>query len=137
MAATSNVQALLPQHHSKPIGKYSPGIRVALPGGGAMVFISGQVASDSAGNLVGGADAASQAAAIFERLRAVLHECGADLRNLVSVTIFLTDMRDLVAVSEVRNRFLGDPPPASTLVEVTRLAEPGRLVEINGIAMFS
>jgi enamine deaminase RidA (YjgF/YER057c/UK114 family) len=135
MPGVSGTEGLVPEGHSKPIGKYSPGVRVALPCGGAMIFISGQVASDSAGNLLGGNDAASQAEAVFCQLRAVLRECGADLGNLVSVTIFLTDMRDLTAVSEVRNRFLGDPPPASTLVQVSQLAEPGRLVEINGIAM--
>jgi len=102
-----------------------------------MLFISGQVASDADGDLIGGPDAARQTEAVFERLRAVLRECGADLDDLVSVTIFLADMQDLAAVSEVRNRLLGDPPPASTLVEVSRLAEPGRLVEINGIAVIS
>jgi 2-iminobutanoate/2-iminopropanoate deaminase len=102
-----------------------------------MLFISGQVASDADGDLIGGSDAARQTEAVFERLRAVLRQCGADLGDLVSVTIFLADMRDLAAVSEVRNRLVGEPPPASTLVEVSKLAEPGRLVEINGIAVIS
>lgn len=137
MPGASSIESLVPKKHSKPVGRYSPGVRVAVSDSCSMVFISGQVASDSDGQLIGGSDAAGQTEAVFERLRAVLHECGADLDDLVSVTIFLTDMRDLAAVSAVRNRFLGDPPPASTLVEVSGLAEPGRLVEINGIAMMS
>jgi len=100
-----------------------------------MVFVSGQVASDSEGRLVGGEDPGKQAEAVFARLQAVLRASGGDLHHLVSVTIFLRDLAHFQAVSAVRNLVLGEVPPASTLVEVSALAEPGRLVEINGIAV--
>lgn len=135
MSGPLDVQSLVPQSHSKPVGKYSPGVRVTVSDTCSMVFISGQVAIDADGHLIGGSDAAAQTEAVFESLRSVLRECGADLDALVSVTIFLTDIRSLATVSAVRNRYLGDPPPASTLVEVSALAEPGVLVEINGIAL--
>ena len=128
-------QVLIPSGHSKPIGRYSPGIRIPLTDGRSMVFISGQVASDSKGGLLGGHDPSAQAEIVFKRIQAILWECDGDLQNLVSLTIFLADLRHFTMISEVRNRMLSDPPPASTLVEVSRLAEDGRLVEINGIAI--
>ena len=65
----------------------------------------------------------------------MLARAGAGLRDVVQVTIYLTDIaRDFTAFSAVRNKVLGDPAPASTLVEVSRLAEDGCLVEISAIA---
>jgi 2-iminobutanoate/2-iminopropanoate deaminase len=127
--------AVVPPGASKPIGRYSPAVRVPFGPDHWMVFVSGQVASDSEGRLVGGDDPGRQAEAVFNRLQAVLRASGGDLCHLVSVTIFLRDLAHFHAVSAVRNRLLGEVPPASTLVEVSGLAEPGRLVEINGIAV--
>lgn len=128
-------EAVTPAGHSKPVGRYSPGVRVPLGDGRSLLFISGQVASDERGRLVGGDDPAAQAEAVFARMREVLRAAGGELRHLVSVTIYLTDLADFPAVSAVRDRLLGDPPPSSTLVEVSRLVEEGRRVEVSGIAV--
>ncbi|MDF5751642.1 RidA family protein [Spongiactinospora sp. TRM90649] len=133
MTATPAHEAILPPGHSKPIGRYSPAIRVPV-GTGSLVFVSGQVATDAAGGVIGRDDAGAQAEAVFERLRQVLAGAGGDLRHLVSLIIYLTDMSDFRAVSAVRDRLLADPAPSSTLVEVSRLAEPGIRVEISGVA---
>jgi enamine deaminase RidA (YjgF/YER057c/UK114 family) len=110
---------------------------VTLAPGTRLVFISGQVASDAAGEVVAPDDAAAQAEFVFQRMAAVLAEAGGSLADLVNVTIYLTDIREFPQVSEVRNRRLGDARPASTLVEVSRLAVPGHRVEISGMAVLS
>ena len=127
--------AIEPAGHSKPIGKYSPAVRVPLDAATQLVFISGQVATGTCGELIGGDDPAAQAEAVFERVGEILHAAGGTLGHLVSLTIYLTDIADFPKVSMVRNRVLGHPPPSSTLVEVSALAEDGRRVEISGIAV--
>jgi enamine deaminase RidA (YjgF/YER057c/UK114 family) len=130
------MKALLPAGHSKPVGSYSPGIATPLPGAGSLVFVSGQVATDAAGRVLRPGDAGAQAEIVFERIANVLAAAGGGLRDLVSVVIYLSDVaRDFERVSAVRNGVLGDPAPASTLVEVAALAEPGCLVEISGVAV--
>ncbi|MET8759459.1 RidA family protein [Lentzea sp. NPDC004782] len=124
---------LVPRGHSKPVGKYSPGLSVD---GGRFVFVSGQVATDEQGNVVAPGDAAKQTEIVFERIEQVLAQAQATLADLVSVVIYVVDVkRDFAAVSGVRNRVLSNPPPTSALVEVSSLVEDGCLVEISGIAV--
>ncbi|MEU4062663.1 RidA family protein [Streptomyces wedmorensis] len=134
-AARSGATAVLPPLHTRPIGKYSPGMSVPLGDGRRMVFVSGQVASDAEGRTIAPGDPAAQAEAVFERLSDVLEQAGGTLADLVSVVVYLVRMSDFAAVSEVRNRVLSDPAPASTLVEVSALAIADHLVEISGVAV--
>ncbi|GHE29858.1 reactive intermediate/imine deaminase [Streptosporangium violaceochromogenes] len=127
--------AIRPPHHTLPIGRYSPAVSVPLDGERTLVFISGQVAGDAQGRTLGAGDPARQTEAVFELMSEILKEAGGSLADLVSVVIYLADMAHLAAVSEVRNRVLSEPPPASTLVEVARLAVAGHLVEISGVAV--
>lgn len=132
---TSGKQALIPAGHSKPVGMYSPGIAVELAGA-RLVFVSGQVATDARGTVLAPGDAGAQAEIVFERVAQVLAQSGGQLSDLVSVVIYATDVaRDFEAISGARNRLLGDPPPASVLVEVSGLVETGCLVEISGVAV--
>jgi enamine deaminase RidA (YjgF/YER057c/UK114 family) len=132
---TSPKTVLLPEGHSKPIGRYSPGIRVAVPAGTGLVFVSGQVATDDQGRVQAPGDAGAQTRVVFRRIEQVLAAAGGALADLVSLTIYLTDVRrDFPAVSAVRNEVLADPPPASVLVQVAALAETGCVVEISGVA---
>jgi enamine deaminase RidA (YjgF/YER057c/UK114 family) len=128
-------QAVVPAGHSKPVGRYSPGVRVPLSQDAWLVFISGQVATDGSGQLIGPGDPGRQAEAVFGNIERVLNAAQGDLRHLVSLVIYLTDMAYFPAVSAVRNRLLGDPAPSSTLVSVASLAEPGVLVEISAVAV--
>jgi enamine deaminase RidA (YjgF/YER057c/UK114 family) len=126
---------LIPEGHSRPIGKYSPGVLLDLSAVDGLVFVSGQVATDDGGNVIGRDDAAAQAGVVFQRIAQVLAAADAGLSDIVQLTIYLADVaRDFAAVSGVRNRVLPSPPPSSTLVEVSRLAEDGCLVEISAIA---
>jgi 2-iminobutanoate/2-iminopropanoate deaminase len=129
-------QVLVPQGQSKPIGRYSPGLALQLLPPERLVFISGQVATDDRGQVLGRAEAGTQAEVVFQRIRNILGLVGGDLADLVSVVIYVVDVeRDFAAISAVRDRVLGTPAPASTLVEVSRLAEEGCLVEISGTAV--
>ena len=129
------VEPLVPAGHSKPVGRYSPGVAVAVPAGTRLVFVSGQVATDEHGRVTAPDDAGRQAEVAFDRIGQVLATPGGGLSDVVSLVIYLVDVsRDFTAVSAVRNRILGEPAPASTLVEVSRLVEPGCRVEISAVA---
>lgn len=128
-------RTLNPAGHTRPIGAYSAGVAAALSPGAELLFVSGQVASDESGALVHPGDPAMQADYVFDRIETVLAEAGAKLADVASVTIFLCNIADFAAISSVRNRRLAGIAPASTLVEVSRLAIDGHLVEINAIAV--
>ncbi|MEV6690280.1 RidA family protein [Micromonospora sp. NPDC051196] len=130
-----SVQAVSTNRHTPPIGKYSPAVKVSLGNGMDMVFVSGQVASDAEGVTICPGDASGQAKAVFANIAALVTAAGGNLGHIVSVVIYLTDMADFAAVSAVRNSLLKDPPPASTLVEVSRLAIADHLVEISAVAI--
>jgi 2-iminobutanoate/2-iminopropanoate deaminase len=99
-----------------------------------LVFVSGQTGIDRDGHLVG-QDIKSQTRQAIENLRCVLHASGSDLERVVKVTWFLTDVNDRAAVAEVRQEFWRDGLPASTLVEISRLASPEMRVEVEAIAV--
>ncbi|WP_084210871.1 RidA family protein [Pseudonocardia acaciae] len=110
---------------------YSYGVRT-----GDTVRVSGMVALDHTGGIVGENDVRAQAAQVFENLRAVLQAAGGGLDDLVETTTYLTDMADVLAVNEVRARYLTGPvKPTSTLVGVAALARPQFLVEISAVAV--
>ena len=102
---------------------------------GRLVAVSGQVAWDADGNVVSD-DIAAQARQVFTNLRTALASVGADLQNVVKLTVFLTDIADVAAVRAVRNEFVDpDSPPASTLVAVTALVHPALKIEIEALAV--
>jgi enamine deaminase RidA (YjgF/YER057c/UK114 family) len=103
-----------------------------------IVFISGQTALDSDGNLVGKNDFSAQAAQVFHNLAVALQTRGCDAANLVKLTVFLINMDNLGAYREARNRFFASvtpvAAPAVTLVEVSKLYGPDFMIEIEAIA---
>jgi reactive intermediate/imine deaminase len=101
---------------------------------GDLLFVSGIVAVDGDGNLVGGEDVVAQARQVFENMRAVLSAGGCTFADVVKVTLFLTDVDDRPKINPVRMEFFGEARPASTLVEVSALAVPGALLEIEAVA---
>jgi 2-iminobutanoate/2-iminopropanoate deaminase len=101
---------------------------------GDVLFISGCVALDAAGDVVAPGDAGGQARLVHEHLAAALQAAGTDFAHVLKVTVFLTDINDRQVVNEVRKEFFGDSYPASTLVEVAALVVPELVVEIEAIA---
>lgn len=102
---------------------------------GDLLFVSGLVGVDGHGALVGGDDVAAQARQVFANMRAVLDEAGCRFEDVVKVTVYLTDVDDRPKINPVRQEVFGDARPASTLVEVSRLAVPGAKVEIEAVAL--
>ncbi|MPZ23770.1 MAG: RidA family protein [Dehalococcoidia bacterium] len=103
--------------------------------GGRIAHISGQVALDGQGNLVGKGDIKAQTEQVLENLKLAIEAVGGTLQDLVKVTYFLVDITQIAAVREVRTRYFDEAnPPASTAVGVTGLVMPDLLIEIEGVA---
>jgi reactive intermediate/imine deaminase len=102
---------------------------------GPMIFVSGQLARDAAGHVVGKGDMAAQTRQVIANLRAVLRAAGADLRHVVKLTAFMTDMGRAGEAWAVRTEAFAERPPASTGVEVSGLTHPDFLIEMEAIAV--
>jgi reactive intermediate/imine deaminase len=102
---------------------------------GELLFVSGQAAIDEHGQTVGAGDFDAQAEQTFRNLERVLEAGGSSLANVVKVTIFLRDMTNFPKVVELRGRWFTPPYPADTIVEVSSLALPELLIEIEAIAV--
>jgi 2-iminobutanoate/2-iminopropanoate deaminase len=99
-----------------------------------LVFVSGCAPVDRDLNLVGGDDVAAQARQVFDNIKLVLEAAGASFKDIVKVTVYLTNIDDRHLVNPVRQEVFGDARPASTLVEVSRLAIPGMKIEVEAVA---
>ncbi|MGK0171031.1 MAG: 2-iminobutanoate/2-iminopropanoate deaminase [Gammaproteobacteria bacterium] len=122
---------LNPDGVHKPVGAYSH--TVAVPASAQWLAISGQVGVDPKGKL--GADIKKQAEQAFRNLLACARAHGMNKRDLVKITVFLTDARHIPDYRAARKRVLGDSTiPASTLLVVEGLASPDMLIEVEGWA---
>jgi reactive intermediate/imine deaminase len=107
---------------------------VEVKGPGKTVYISGQIALDKNGNLVGGGDMKAQAEQVFKNLEAALAAAGATFDQVVKMNTYTTDMSQVQAIRDVRSKYFTKTTPASTLVQVVKLARPDLLLEIEVIA---
>jgi enamine deaminase RidA (YjgF/YER057c/UK114 family) len=104
--------------------------------GARTYYISGQVALDASGAIVGEGDMHAQAQQVFENLHAALRAVGASFNDVAKLTYFLVDMARMPAVREVRDQFIQpESLPASTAVEVRRLAREEFLIEVEAVAV--
>jgi enamine deaminase RidA (YjgF/YER057c/UK114 family) len=105
---------------------------------GRPVYIAGQVAFDRTGALVGPGDFRAQARQVFDNLRAALQSVGASFEQVVKLNIYLLDATQLPALREVRDEYVNTAqPPASTAVEVRRLARDDLLIEVDAVAVIA
>ena len=112
------------------------GYSYAIKKSGTPVFVSGQVALDGKGALVGENDVAAQVEQVMANLRTVVEACGGSLDDVVKLTIYVTDPSYRPAVAAARQRhFKEGQYPASTYLVVSALAVPQLLVEIEAVAM--
>lgn len=100
-----------------------------------MLFIAGQVALDAEGNVVGSDDMHSQLRQVMKNLETVLASAGADFSDVVKVNIFTTDIARFREAGDIYSSYVVGNAPASTLVQIDRLARPVFLVEIEAIAI--
>jgi 2-iminobutanoate/2-iminopropanoate deaminase len=109
--------------------RYTLGWRV-----GQTIYVAGQLPYDGEGNLVGIGDIKAQTRRVFENVRKIVEAGGGTMDDVVKLTVFVTDVRFREAYGEVRTEFFGPNPPASTLVQISNLAVPGALIEIEAVA---
>ena len=126
-----HVKRTNPPALSRPTG-YTHVVEVTGPV--RTIYIAGQIAFDKDGNLVGAGDMKAQAEQVFRNLEAALAAAGAKFSDVVKMNTYVTDMEKAPAVREVRARYFGEFTPASTLVQVVRLARPELMLEIEVIA---
>jgi reactive intermediate/imine deaminase len=129
--AGAAIERMNPQGLSTPTG-YS---HVVTTRGGKTIYIAGQVAFDAKGQLVGKGDLAAQTRQVFENLSVALKAAGATFANVVKANTYMRDASQVAVVREVRARYYTKELPASTLVEVPRLANPDFLIEIEVVAV--
>lgn len=123
-----------PNTVSAPTG-YSHVAEIDL-GNCTMLLISGQVAIDAGGSLVGKNDLAKQTEQVFANIKKILTASGGTMDHLVKTGIFIKDASQIQLFREVRNKFINAKnPPASTLVEVSRLFRDDLLIEIEATAI--
>lgn len=126
------VRFINPASLPRPVG-YS---HVAEVSSGKTIYISGQVALDRSGNLVGLHDLHAQAQQVFTNLQAALQAVGADFNGVVKLNYYLLDISQIQLVREVRDQFVNtQQPPASSAVEVRRLFRDDLLIEIDAVAV--
>ena len=118
-----------------PIGNYSQAI--TAPASGRMVFVSGMTARRADGTLAGIGDIEAQTRQVCENIKAALEAADASLDDVCRLDVYLRNIGDRQRFNKVRAEYWQAAPPASTLVEVSKLASPEYLVEITAFAVTS
>ena len=113
----------------EPISHYTHAVSF-----GDLVWASGFIATNRDGELVGGDDVEAQTYQVLRNLEEALQAAGSSLQDILKVTVYLTDMQDRETVNIARQKMFGPARPASTLIEISKLASPGAKVEIDAIA---
>ena len=106
----------------------SPGLR-----SGDLLFISGQVATEASGNLVGAGDCEAQSRQVMANIRAIVEAAGGTMQNVVKITCFLTDVGNFPAYAKVRSETWPSDPPASSTVVIAALVRPEYVVEVEAV----
>lgn len=130
MARTQITNPKLPAPMSG--GAYSSGVEAPS---GRTVYVSGQVAFDAEGKVIGEGDIKAQTETVLEHVKTVVEEAGGGMEDIVKVTVFITNMGLYDQIHEVRRRYFEEPFPASSMVEVSALIDPRLLIEIEAVAV--
>lgn len=115
---------------SEPVSHFTHVVRA-----GRIVFVSGCVATDGEGRLVGGNDVVAQARQVHENIKRCLAAASATFGDVCKVTVFLRNIGDREKVNTIRKEYFGPHRPASTLVEISRLVRDEYLLEIEATAV--
>ena len=129
-----NVTRTNPTTVAPPIGSYSHAVRVET-GDATWIYLSGQIANDGSGAIVGVWDLRAQTEQVFENLARILEANGAGFEHVVKIQTYFTTLDDLAGSREVRPRYLPAEPPASTAVQVAALVVPEALIEVDAVAV--
>ena len=116
-----------------PSGVFSQATTIEATG--RFVFVSGMTARRPDGSIAGVGDIREQTRQVCENVRAAVRAAGGTLADVCRVDVYVRDMEDFAKIHEVRAQYFTEPLPASTMVEVSKLAHPDYLIEINAIAV--
>ena len=128
MAASREHLVTVPWHTSRA---FSSAVKVT---GGSLVFLAGMSPVDAERKLVGLDNFDAQVEQVWENMRLAVEKAGGKLADIVTMTVFLTDMRHGNRFIELRQQKFGKDFPASALIGIDHLAVPGMLIEIQAIA---
>jgi enamine deaminase RidA (YjgF/YER057c/UK114 family) len=131
----------VPSHlkFSNPDGMFKPAGYthvVEVTGPGRTVYIAGQLGWDSSGKRAGEpGDFKAQATQVFENLQTALRSVGVGFEHVVKLNAYLTDIGNLPGLRDVRGKYITGAPPASTALEISKLARPDALLEVEVVAV--
>jgi enamine deaminase RidA (YjgF/YER057c/UK114 family) len=123
------VRVSSPHVPEPPPGTFSRAIRV-----GDQLFVAGMTANSPAG-IEGGTSMYEQTRAVFRKIQHLVEAAGGTMNDVVKMTGFITDIKQREEYLRARRDFFTADPPASTLVEITALAAPGLLIEVEVMAV--
>lgn len=121
-------KVIVPKGSAPPLAPYSPGTKA-----GNAVYVSGTLALDKDGKLVGAGDVQAQTRFVLESIKAVLEAAGGSLRDVAFNHIFLKDLKDYAAMNEIYREYFPENPPARYCIRAD-LVRPEFLVEIASVA---
>ena len=125
------VDSFNPSDVWSPFGAFSMGV---IQGDGQIINLKGQVALDRDGNLIGDGDMRMQTEQVLNNIQTMLANVGGEMRDVFSLTHYVTDIDAFMKTGEIRTKFFKEPYPVTTTVEVVRLYDPRLLVEIKASA---
>lgn len=114
---------------------FSNAVTVDLSSARKLISISGQIAFDDRGELVGKGDIGLQTQQCLENIQKLLRRLGGSMEDIIQMTVFLKEMSGLKEVHDIRLRYFRKPYPSSTLIEVKGFVHPDALIEINALAV--
>ena len=127
--------ALNPEAVAAPLKQYySNAVRSEA---GPLLWISGQVSLDAQGELVGKDDLRAQAVQVLENIKRILEDSSASMDDIVKVTVYVTDITAFNSIADIREKYFPIFGPASVICEVSALAWPEFLIEIEAVAVVS
>src|SRR5262252_8815966 len=134
---SADVKMINPDSMGKPLGQYSQIARVK--GGGELLFIAGQLATDKAGNLVGADNFDAQCAQVYANIEAALKSMGGGWKNVVQFTTYLVHSQDVPKLRAFRQREFGKffpdgAYPPNTLLIIDRLVNESYIIEVQTVA---
>ena len=118
----------------EPVGHFSQAIEIDAKG--KLVFISGMTARRADGTIAGIGDIEAQTRQVCDNIKAAVEAAGGTMDDICRVDVFVRNIEQFDKIHKVRREyFKSSPPPASTMVEVTKMVSPDYLIEINAIAV--
>ena len=118
---------------ASPSGHFAQAIEIEAKG--RLVFISGMVAKGADGRIIGVGDIEAQTRQVCENVKAAVEAAGGTMDDICRVDVYVRNMEQFDCIHKVRRQYFGSPPPASTMVEVSKFTSPDYLIEMNAIAV--